>query len=142
MVAASDEHAAVLGRLPAEVEWRTGHFGALASVAAFAPESDAWLDSLLAALDENRRLLAELLAEHHPDALYRIPDAGFLAWVDVSVYGWGENPAPRIRRDARVALHHGPLFGVEGAGHVRINFAFAPEVLREAVERLGALARA
>lgn len=142
MVAASDEHAAVLRSLPAEVEWRTGHFGALASVAAFAPESDAWLDSLRAALDENRRLLAELLAEHLPDAAYRIPDAGFLAWVDVSAYGWGENPAARIRRDARVALHHGPLFGAEGAGHVRINFGCAPEVLREAVERVGALARA
>lgn len=142
MVAASDAHAGVLRGMPAEVEWRTGHFGALASVAAFAPESDGWLDALLAALDENRRLLAALLSEHLPRAGYRIPDAGFLAWVDVSAYGWGDNPAPRIRREARVALHHGPLFGNEGSGHVRINFGCSPDVLREAVERIGALARA
>ncbi len=142
MVAGSDAHAAVLRALPAEVEWRTGLFGVIAARAAFSPESDAWLDGLLAALDENRRLLAELLAAQLPAARYRIPDAGFLAWVDLSAYGWGENPATRIRRDARVALHHGPMFGDEGSGHVRINFGCAPDVLREAIARIGALAQA
>jgi cystathionine beta-lyase len=131
----------VVRALPDEVEWRTGLFGAIAGVAAFSQESDEWLDALLAALDHNRWLLADLLAEHVPSARYRIPDAGFLAWVDLSALGWGDNPAVRIRRDADVALHLGPLFGDEGRGHVRINFGCAPEVLREAVERIGALAR-
>ncbi|MEZ3160109.1 aminotransferase class I/II-fold pyridoxal phosphate-dependent enzyme [Microbacterium sp. BWT-B31] len=140
MVGGSAPQIELLGGLPSEVEWRTGLFGALANVAAFSPESDAWLEALLRALDHNRRLLAELLAEHLPEAVYLVPDAGFLAWVDVSAYGWGDNPSPRIRRDAKVALHHGPLFGEEGIGHVRINFACAPETLREAVTRIGALA--
>ena len=122
------------------MEWRTGLFGALANNAAFAPESDEWLDSLLAALDHNRRLLADLLAEHLPEARYRIPDAGFLAWVDLSAYGWGDNPATAPAPHARVAFHHGPLFGDEGKGHVRINFACSPDLLREAIERVGALA--
>jgi len=59
--------------------------------------------------------------------------------VDVSAYAWGDNPAPRIRREAKVALHHGPLFGAEGLGHVRINFGCSPELLTEAVRRVGAL---
>jgi cystathionine beta-lyase len=139
MVTAADGPTAVVASLPAEVEWRTGLLGALAGVAAFAPESDSWLDSLLAALDENRRMLAELLAEHVPQARYRIPDAGYLAWVDLSRLGWGENPAARIRREAGVALHIGPYFGAQGAGHVRINFGCSPDVLREAVTRVGAL---
>lgn len=140
MVGGGAEQARILRSLPWEVEWRTGLFGALANVAAYSEESDAWLDSLLAALDDNRRLLAELLAEHLPKARYRIPQAGFLAWVDVSDYGWGENPAVVLRREARVAFHHGPLFGDEGRGHVRINFACSPEMLREAIERVAALA--
>lgn len=140
MVAGADPQTRVLQRLPAEVEWRTGLFGALANAAAYAPESDAWLDSLLAALHESSALLAELLAEHLPDAVFLPPDAGFLAWVDVTAYGWGPNPAVQIRRDAKVAVHHGPLFGAEGEGHVRINFACAPDVLREAIARIGALA--
>lgn len=133
--------AAVVRDLPPEVEWRTGLFGALANVAAYATESDAWLESLLAALDANRRLLARLLETHLPAARYRIPDAGYLAWVDVSAYGWGDNPAALIRRDAKVAFHLGPLFGEEGVGHVRINFGCAPEVLTEAIERVGRLTR-
>lgn len=140
LITASDARTAVVRGLPAEVEWRTGLFGALAGVAAFSAESDAWLDGLLAALDQNRRLLADLLAEHLPRARYRIPDAGYLAWIDVSAYGWGDDPARALLRDAKVALHHGPLFGREGIGHVRLNFGCSPDVLRDAIARLGTAA--
>lgn len=141
MVTADDETSAAVRALPAEVEWRTGLFGAIAAVAAFSPESDEWLDAQLAALDANRVLLAELLAAHLPAARYRIPDAGFLAWVDLSELGWGDNPAVKVLRDARVALHLGPLFGEEGRGHVRINFGCSPDVLREAVQRIAQISR-
>lgn len=141
MVAASPAQAQVIRGLPPEVEWRTGLFGAIAAVAAFSPASDAWLDSLGAALDRNRVLLAELLADHLPLARYRVPDAGFLAWIDVSAYGWGDDPARHILTHAKVALHHGPLFGPSGVGHVRVNFGCGPEVLTDAVARIGALTR-
>lgn len=139
MVTAADGPAQVVRRLNPEVEWRTGLFGAIAGVAAFDEASDAWLDGLRAALDRNRHLLGDLLAEHLPDAVYRMPQAGFLAWIDLSAYGWGDDPAARILADAKVALNHGPTFGAPGAGHVRLNFGCAPEVLREAVARIGAL---
>ena len=141
MVTASEKTAAVVRGLPPEVEWRTGLFGALAAVAAWAPESDAWLDALLVALDDNRRLLGRLLAEHLPEAGYRLPDAGYLAWVDLRDLGWGDDPAGRILREARVALNRGPTFGEEGRGHVRINLGCSPEVLTEAVLRIAALVR-
>lgn len=139
MVTASEQTAAVVRALPPEVEWRTGLFGALAAVAAWDPASDSWLDALLVALDENRRLLGRLLAEHIPEARYRLPDAGYLAWVDLGDLGWGDDPAGRILREARVALNRGPTFGAEGNGHVRINLGCAPEVLTEAVLRIAAL---
>lgn len=141
MVTADDATTRVVRSLPDEVEWRTGLFGAIAAVAAFSPGSDAWLDSQLAALDENRALLSSLLAEHLPQARYRVPDAGFLAWVDLRALGWGDNPAVKIRREARVAFHLGPYFGDEGRGHVRINFGCAPDLLAEALERVGSLVR-
>lgn len=141
MVTAADHTRRVVEGLPKEVEWRTGHFGALAGVAAFSPESDAWLDALLLTLDENRRLLAELLAAHLPQARYLIPDAGYLAWIDLTALEWGDDPAERILADARVALHHGPAFGDGGRGFVRLNFGCSPELLREAVDRIAALTR-
>ena len=139
MVTADDETTAVVRDLPVEVEWRTGQFGLLAAVAAFSEESDAWLDGLLRTLDENRLLLEDLLSAHLPGARYRIPDAGYLAWIDLSALGWGDNPARRILKDAKVALHFGPAFGAEGAGHVRLNFGTSPEILTEAIERIAAL---
>lgn len=139
MVTADDETSAVVRGLPVEVEWRTGQFGLLAAVAAFSEESDPWLDGLLRTLDENRVLLEDLLAAHLPGARYRIPDAGYLAWIDLSALGWGDNPARRILRDAKVALHFGPAFGDEGTGHVRLNFGTSPEILTEAIERIAAL---
>lgn len=139
MVTADDETSAVVRGLPVEVEWRTGQFGLLAAVAAFSEESDAWLDGLLRTLDENRVLLEDLLASRLPGARYRIPDAGYLAWIDLSAMEWGDNPARRILKDAKVALHFGPAFGVEGAGHVRLNFGTSPEILTEAIERIATL---
>jgi len=140
MVTAADATSAVVRGLPIEVEWRTGQLGLLAAVAAFSQESDAWLDGLLRTLDENRVLLEDLLAARLPEAHYRIPDAGYLAWIDLSGLGWGDNPARRILKDARVALHYGPAFGAEGAGHVRLNFGTSAEIITEAVERIASLA--
>ncbi|MCE7482386.1 MULTISPECIES: MalY/PatB family protein [Microbacterium] len=139
IVTASDGPTRVVRSLPIEVEWRTGQFGLLAAVAAFSEESDGWLDGLLDTLDENRRLLATLLAEHLSGARYRMPDAGYLAWIDLTELGWGDNPARRILREAKVALHYGLAFGAEGAGHARLNFGTSPEILTEAVTRIAAL---
>ena len=139
MLAESDENRAVLRGLPVEVEWRTGLFGLLAAVAAFAPESDEWLDGLLMTLDANRRLLRELLAEHLPEARYRLPDAGYLAWIDLAGLGWGDNPSRRILREGKVALHFGPAFGAEGRGCVRLNFGTSAEIITEAITRIASL---
>lgn len=139
MVTASDSTSAVVRGLPIEVEWRTGQFGLLAAVAAFSEESDEWLDGLLATLDANRVLLEDLLASKLPGARYRMPDAGYLAWIDLSALGWGDNPARRILKEAKVALHFGPAFGEQGRGFVRLNFGTSPEIITEAIERIATL---
>lgn len=139
MVTASDATSAVVRGMPVEVQWRTGQFGLLASVAAFSEESDEWLDGLLRTLDENRVLLEDLLAARLPEARYRMPDAGYLAWIDLSGLGWGDNPARRILKEGKVALHFGPAFGDEGRGFVRLNFGTSPEIITEAIERIASL---
>jgi len=139
MVSADDETTAVLRGLPVEVVWRTGQLGLIAAVAAFGEESDDWLDGLLRTLDRNRILLEDLLARHLAGARYRIPDAGYLAWIDVSALGLGDAPARRILKEAKVALNAGDAFGAEGAGYVRLNFGTSPEIITEAVERIASL---
>ncbi|MFK4789766.1 MalY/PatB family protein [Microbacterium sp. ZW T5_56] len=140
MVTASDRTTDVVSHLPVEVEWRTGWFGVIAGVAAYAPESDAWLDAVRARLDLNRELVGELVAQHLPGAQYVVPDAGYLAWIDVRPLGWGDDAAEWILENARVAVNPGPTFGEEGRGFIRVNFATSPEILQDAFARLGALA--
>ncbi|MDF0512665.1 aminotransferase class I/II-fold pyridoxal phosphate-dependent enzyme [Agromyces sp. H3Y2-19a] len=136
VVTASDRGDAVRRAFPYEVEWRMSQFGSIASVAAFR-DGGHWLDGVLASLDDNRRLLAELLADELPGVRYRIPDATYLAWLDLSVLGWGDDPAAVALERARVALGIGTMFGKDvGRGHVRLNFACTPEVLGEAIARL------
>ncbi|MDR6198335.1 cystathionine beta-lyase [Microbacterium sp. SORGH_AS428] len=139
MVAADDRTHAILRSLPDEVSWRTGLFGALATVAALSPESDPWLDAQAVAIDANADLLRTLLLTHLPYAGFRPPEAGYLGWVDLSACGWGDAPARRILREARVAVHSGPAFGAGGAGHIRLTLGCAPEVLTEAIERIAVL---
>lgn len=136
IVTASERGDRVRAALPYEVEWRMSQFGSIASIAAFR-EGGPWLDGVLASLDDNRRLLAELLADELPGVRYRMPDATYLAWLDLSALGWGDDPAAFALEHARVALGIGPTFGASvGAGHARLNFACTPEVLSEAITRL------
>jgi cystathionine beta-lyase len=129
--------AADLARMPEEVGHGPSHVAVIAHTAALR-DGAAWLDALLAGLDANRRLLAELLAEHLPAVRYRPGDATYLAWLDCRGLGFGDDPAEVFLRRGRVALTSGPPFGTGGAGHARLNLAASPEVLTEAVRRMAA----
>jgi cystathionine beta-lyase len=121
--------------MPWEVFVRTSIFGLTAGIAAFR-DGGEHLDGQLAALDANRRLLADLLAERLPSVRYRMPDATYLAWLDLRALGWGDDPAAYALERARVAVNGGLPFGRQGVGFVRLNFACSPEVLTEAIDRL------
>lgn len=136
IVTASERGDDVRTELPYEVEWRMGQFGSIASIAAFR-HGAYWLDGVIASIDDNRRLLVDLIDDLLPGVRYRMPQAGYLAWLDLSVLGWGDDPAARALSDARVALAPGPGFGSEaGRGHARLNLACSPEVLSEAITRI------
>jgi cystathionine beta-lyase len=129
--------AADLARLPEVVSHGPSHVGIIAHTAALR-DGTAWLDALLAGLDANRRLLAGLLAEHLPATAHRSGEATCLAWLDCRALGLGDDPAEVFQRRGRVALNSGLPFGAGGAGHVRLNLATSPGILREAVRRMAA----
>jgi cystathionine beta-lyase len=123
--------------LPEDAEIAAGMFGVLASEAAFRA-GGPWLDDLLAGLDHNRTLLESLFAKHLPGIGYAAPEATFLAWLDCSGLGLGDDPAAHFLERGRVALSAGPEFGPMGRGFARLNFATSPEILTEAVQRMAA----
>ncbi|MCA2244975.1 pyridoxal phosphate-dependent aminotransferase [Mycobacterium sp. WUMAC-067] len=152
---AGPQAAADLDRMPEEVSHGPSHLGVIAHAEAFR-SGDDWLDATLRGLDENRKLLGELVAEHLPGVKYQWPQGTYLAWLDCRALGVDEEvsdglavvadlsgPARWFLDHARVALSSGHVFGTGGAGHVRLNFATSRAILTEAVSRMGrALAEA
>jgi cystathionine beta-lyase len=135
VVTASPAMAQAVGRFPPDARWRTGHFGVVASVAAFTDGED-WLDDLLATLDARRTQLGELLRERLPMIGWRPPEATFLAWLDCTKLGADNEPRDRFLEHGRVALEPGLRFGASGAGHVRLNFGTGAPILDEATTRM------
>jgi cysteine-S-conjugate beta-lyase len=113
-----------------------GHFGALATVAAYR-DGAPWLDDVIAVIDHNRALLAELLATDLPEVGYTPPRAGYLTWLDLRAFDLGDDPSDALLARGRVALNPGPTFGPQGKGHVRLNIGTSPALVEEAVKRIG-----
>ncbi|MFJ8740950.1 MalY/PatB family protein [Embleya sp. NPDC127516] len=130
-----------LARMPAEAADGCSHLGVIAHTAALR-DGVGWLDALLVGLDENRRLLAELLADRLPSVRYTPAEGTYLAWLDCRELGLGDSPATRFLERGRVALSCGTYFGTGGAGHARFNLATHPDILTEAVARMAASIRA
>ncbi|MBO0869782.1 MAG: aminotransferase class I/II-fold pyridoxal phosphate-dependent enzyme, partial [Micromonosporaceae bacterium] len=82
VVAAGEPAGQTVSRLPPELGPGASLFGVLAGEAAFT-EGEAWLDALLADLDVQRHHLADLLAGKLPEVGYHMPEATFLAWLDL-----------------------------------------------------------
>jgi len=108
-----------LGMIAARTAWR---------------DCDEWHAALLARLDAQRSLLAELLTASLPHARQRPLAATYLAWLDLRAYGHDDPAAAALAHGVRLAPggdYHPGL-----PGHVRLNVATSPERLEQAVERL------
>jgi cystathionine beta-lyase len=129
----------------AEVGFLAGHGastpGVRAAVAAY-DRGEGWLDDVLAYLDGNRRLLAELLADQLPDVGYTPPEGTYLAWLDCRALGLEEPVGDFFLERAGVALVDGPECGAPGTGHVRLNLATPRPVLTAIVARMAEAVRA
>jgi cystathionine beta-lyase len=123
----SDRLQRVLEGLPGHYLGAPNLMAVTATVAAWT-QGDEWLQAVVDLLDENRRALSGLLAEHLPGVVYEQPQATYLAWLDCSALGLGPDPSTAFL-ERGVALSAGPEFGPQGEGHVRLNFATAPAIL-------------
>jgi cystathionine beta-lyase len=136
LIVAGPQSAVDLARLPEIVSHGPSHLGVLAHTVALR-DGRPWLDGLQADLADNRELLATLLAEHLPDVRWQGGSGTYLAWLDCRDLGLGDDPAAAFLQRGRVAVNSGLPFGTGGAGHVRLNLATTPDILTEAITRMG-----
>lgn len=133
-VTASEPAAEVVAKLPFTAT-HAGHFGILATIAAYR-DGAAWLDDVIAVIDHNRALLAELLAAQLPEVAYTPPRAGYLTWLDLRALDLGDDPSVALLERGRVALNAGPSYGLQGNGFARLNIGTSPALVEEAVKRI------
>jgi cystathionine beta-lyase len=132
---------AMVNRMPQATHWRSSIVGAFAMAEAY-ENGEIWLDSTLQSLDENRHHLKRELQRLFPEVNYIIPEAGYLAWLDVASWKLGDKTVDHLIQKAKVALVPGNDHGPQYANHVRFNFGTSPELITEGLTRIaGALNR-
>jgi len=124
-----------LNELPPAMHYRASLLGAFATVAAF-EKGEVWLDSALEILDQNRKLIGNLVASRIPAIGYREPHCSYLAWLDVSELNLGDDPGAALLERAKVAFNPGHIYGELGKNYVRLNFATSPAIITEAFDRI------
>jgi cystathionine beta-lyase len=128
-----------LTALPPAMHWRSGLLGAMAMGEAFS-HGQPWLDAAIELNRTSRDLLFQLLDTQAPQVKYWVPQAGFLAWLDVSALKIGISPAAKILEEQKVAFVPGDELGKAYSQYLRLNFACHPDSLKRAVKALAAYA--
>jgi cystathionine beta-lyase len=136
LVLSNDADADLWARAGLHAEHGASTLGVVANTAAYTGGA-GWLDDVLAYLDGNRLLLAELVAEHLPGVRYTPPEGTYLAWLDFRKLGLPE-PGAFFLEHAGVALTDGSLCGAAGEQFARLTIATPRPVLVRTVEQMGA----
>ncbi len=111
--------------------------GVEATIAAWEdPGAQEWLEALMVQLEANRDRLVEFVGGLSGVEI-RSPDATYLAWIDCRALPIDGSPAQHFLEHAGIDFNDGGVFGTNGPGHVRLNFATSPAILEEILERFG-----
>jgi cystathionine beta-lyase len=140
LIVSNDADRAVLESLGPWAMLGTSILGAVANTAAYT-HGRPWLDAVLAYLDRNRHLLAELLDSFLPDVRYTPPEGTYLAWLDCGALGLPSALDDFFLEHADVALVDGARCGRPGQGFVRLNIATTTVILTRIVEQMAAAVR-
>ena len=121
--------------------WKTGAgmlniFGLAAAETAYT-ECDEWLSDLLLYLEDNLDVLTAHFKNNIPEIKVIRPEATYLAWLDCRNVPVPEGKLKEFFTfKAGVALNDGIIFGKEGNGFMRINFACPRALLQEGLEKI------
>ena len=94
-------------------------------------------------LDANFEFVRAYLEKHLPKAVFRIPEATYLGWVDIGAYVEdGMNLPLFFAENAGVLLEGGNMFVRNSDTYIRLNVACPRALLSEGLSRIcGALNR-
>ncbi|MWV61613.1 putative C-S lyase [Helicobacter saguini] len=111
-------------------------FGLKASILAYS-KGEAWLDSLLQILQENRKIVSDFIASEIKE-LYVVPqDSTYLMWIDCSkITDNTDSFCESLRKNTGLYVSCGSQFGGNGAKFFRLNIATPKTTLMDILGRL------
>jgi cystathionine beta-lyase len=99
-------------------------------------DSDLWLEELLVYLHDNLNYALAFLAKEIPEIEAMRPEGTYLLWIDCRALNLDVQELKNLMfQKAQVAFTEGSIFGSEGVGYLRINFACPRSILEEALHR-------
>ena len=114
-------------------------FGVTALIAAY-NDSEAWLDALTGYLHQNYERVRDFIATHLPQLQLTQQQATYLAWIDCRSLAMSSTQlTERLRREGKLMLNAGTVYGDAGEGYLRLNMACPREQLMDGLNRLRAV---
>lgn len=98
----------------------------------------AWLDQLKTYLDGNFQFVKDTFAKELPKIVFQIPQATYLAWVNINPYlSDVENIPDFMANKAGVLLEGGNALFVDNAkGYIRLNLAMPRSIIKTGLQRI------
>ena len=122
--------------------WLSRHYNfdnplSIAATQAAYEKGELWLEELCEYLDGNFNFTEQYLAEHLPKSKFKISEATYLAWVDLSEYFEKDEDLPMFfAYKAGVLLEGGNMFVQNADGFIRLNLACPRAILEEGLKRI------
>ena len=115
---------------------RTNTFGAVATEAAYR-DGEEWLEQVLVYLYQNLEFLTQYIGTNIKQLKVVPPEGTYLVWIDCSELGMSSKELEQfMRKQAKVAIDDGYIFGPGGEGFIRINIACTRKNLAEGLRRI------
>ncbi|MDE6826780.1 MAG: aminotransferase class I/II-fold pyridoxal phosphate-dependent enzyme, partial [Paramuribaculum sp.] len=112
-------------------------FGVEALKAAYTDEGEKWLGEVREQIWANYVFLLAFMRERFPQCPVSVLEATYLPWIDISaLHDSSDRLEEELLDRAGVWLNSGTMYGSNG--YLRINIACSPELLAEALRRVGA----
>lgn len=122
--------------------WLSRHYNfdnplSIAAAQSAYEEGQPWLTELQSYLDKNFEFVGKYLAQHLPQAKYRISEATYLAWINLSQYfAPDEDLTSFFAYKAGVLLEGGNMFVQNSDGFIRLNLACPKSIVAEGMKRI------
>ena len=110
-------------------------FGVAATIAAY-NEGSEWLDAMNAYIRENLNTASGIIKKKLPEAVFSIPEAGYLLWLDLKAYGKSSEKLFETMLKHKVMLNRGTDYGPAEDGFMRLNTACPRALLEEGLSRV------